>query len=143
MAEALEGCDGKVWRRNLERETLANQPGELGLMLERVDAGDDPAGAVPEQVHGQAGFPRLGQRDHRCNVAHVVGKRLDVEAFTVGPATSAQTQRVPGQAGGGELLAYRLILAAVRVEAVADDHDCARNALWTPRSHEDVESGRP
>src|ERR1700724_2414673 len=112
-------------------------------MLKRVDAGDDSSRAVPEQVHGQIGFARLRQRDDGCDITHIIGKLLDVEAFAVGVATSAQIQRVHGQTGGCELLADPLILPAVSVEAVADDDDRPSGALWTPRSHEDVETARP
>src|ERR1700730_11673325 len=101
-------------------------------MLERVNAGYDSPRTVPEQVHRQAGLPRLCQRDHRGDIVHVVGELLDVEAFTVGVAAAMQIGRITGQAGGDKLHASPLILPAVIVEAVADDHDRARSPVWTP-----------
>ena len=39
VAQSLEHGQREVGRRHLEREALADQPGELGLVFERVEAG--------------------------------------------------------------------------------------------------------
>jgi hypothetical protein len=54
VAQPLE--DRERTPRYLERETFADQARELGLVLERVDGGDD-AGAVTEQEHRELRLP--------------------------------------------------------------------------------------
>ena len=53
VAQALEDGQREIGRRHLEGEALADESRELGLVFERVDAGDDAAGAVPEQEDRQ------------------------------------------------------------------------------------------
>src|ERR1700730_10613327 len=143
MADALEDRDRKVGHWNLERETLADQPGEFRLVFERVNARHDSARTVPEEIDGQARLPRLRERYHGGDIAHVVGELVNVKAFAVGAAPTPQIQGVHRQADGGALLPDRLILTAVSVEAVADHHDRARGAVRTPRPYEDIETTRP
>lgn len=57
VGEPLENGEGKIRRQHLERETLADESRELGVMLERVHAGNDPAGAVTEQVENSSIHP--------------------------------------------------------------------------------------
>ena len=132
VAQPLEHGEREVRRRHLEREALADQAGELGLMLERVEARHDAAGAVTEQEHRQAGLPRLRERHERRHVADVVGERLDVEALAVGLAAAAQVEGVDGEPGGRELLGHPRVVAAVRVEAGDDDDHAAWVRCRTP-----------
>src|SRR5206468_8119469 len=83
MTDSLEHRDRKIRSGHLEGETLANESGELGLMLECVNAGDDSSRAVSEQIYGQTGFARLGESDYGCDIADVVGEALYIEAFAV------------------------------------------------------------
>ena len=63
VAQPLEHREREVRRGHLEREALADQPRELRLVLERVQARDDAAGAVTEQEHRQARLARFRERD--------------------------------------------------------------------------------
>ena len=65
MAEPLEDGEGEIGRRNLEGEALADQSGELGLVVERIKARHHTAGAVAEQENRQAGLARLGDLHRR------------------------------------------------------------------------------
>src|SRR5204862_93138 len=62
MAQPLEHRQREVRSGQAEGETLADQPGELGLVFEGVETGHDSAGAVAEQEYGKArlaGFREL------------------------------------------------------------------------------------
>ena len=48
VAQSFENRKGKIGRGQLMRETFANQSSQFGLMVERVEARDNPSGAVPE-----------------------------------------------------------------------------------------------
>src|SRR2546426_7517746 len=61
VAQPLENGEGEVLRRHLEREALADEPGELRLMLDRIEAGDDPPALCPSRNTG-----RPGSRDFVC-----------------------------------------------------------------------------
>src|SRR6266508_1494278 len=54
MAQTLQHSEGDIRRRQLVCEALADQAGELGLMVERIHAGDYAAGAVAEQEDRQS-----------------------------------------------------------------------------------------
>ena len=62
MAEPLDDGEREVGRRNLEGKALADEPGELGLVVQGVGARDDAAGAVAEQEDGQPGSRDLASR---------------------------------------------------------------------------------
>ena len=72
-------------------------------MLERVQAGDDAAGAVAEQENRQARLARFHERDECGHVRDVVGESLDVESLAVGVSPSSQIEGVGSKPGGGEL----------------------------------------
>ena len=55
----------------------------------------------------------------------VVGELLDVEALAVGLAAAAKIERVDREPVGDQLLGDPDVVAAVRVEAVRDEHDGA------------------
>ena len=101
----LSTASAKSGAGTWKREALADEAGELGLVLERVDAGDDAAGAVAEQEHRQA-RARATSRASRAPATSldVVGELLDVEALAVGLAAAAQVERVDGEAARHELL---------------------------------------
>ena len=121
VAQALDRREGKAGRRHLEGEALADEPGELGLVVEHVADGDDAAGAVAEQEHRQAGIARLRDLHGAGDVAHIVGDILDIEALAFRLAAAAQIERVNREAALHELLGRPDVLPAVRVDAVADD----------------------
>ena len=89
-------------------------------MVERVDARGDAAGAVAEQEERQAGLALLGDADQPAEVVGPVLDPLDEIALAVGLAAAAQVERIDGEAAADELLGGPEILAAVRVEPVAD-----------------------
>jgi hypothetical protein len=111
---------------------LADQSGELGLVLERVDTRDDAASTVTEQEDGQAGLARFRQLHEAVYVAGVVTDVLDPETLTVGLAAAAQVQCVHGKAAGHELFGYPQVLTAVGVDAVDDGDNSARFSLRSP-----------
>src|SRR5581483_62739 len=104
-------------------------------MVQRIQAGDDAAGAVAEQVRGQAAFVCLDDRGDVRDVVDVVVERVDVEAFAVGLAAAPQVQRVHHQIGGGELFGHPFVVAAVRIEAGDDDDGGAGRGGWAPAAH--------
>jgi hypothetical protein len=55
VAQPFEDGEGEIRRRHLMREALADETGQFFLMLERVDARDDAAGAVAQQKPRQPG----------------------------------------------------------------------------------------
>src|SRR6187399_1256798 len=54
VADALEDRQRYVRRWHLIREVLTDEARDLVLVLQRVSAGDDAAGAVTQQEHRQA-----------------------------------------------------------------------------------------
>src|SRR5216684_1966084 len=52
MTQPFENCQGKIGRRQFVRETFADQPRQLSLMVESVEARDDAACAVTEHKNG-------------------------------------------------------------------------------------------
>ena len=75
-------------------------------MIERIQAGKDATGAVPEQEHGKARVSRLHDVHERRDIAHVVDELVDVEPFAVGPAASAQIHGIRGVTHGRESLSH-------------------------------------
>src|SRR5258705_5012405 len=109
-------------------------------MIERIQAGKDPAGAMPEQDHGRPGVPGPHEVYERRDIAHIVDELVDVEPFAVGPAASTQVYGIRGVAHGRESLSHPAVVPAVRIET-GDDHDssaCSRRR--PPRSKEDLEA---
>ncbi len=104
VREALERGEGEVRRRHAEREALADQPGELALMEQCVDARDDAAGAVTEEEHGQPRLPRLRQRHQLGEVTVVVLQVLDVVALTIGLTAATQIDGIDREPRRSELL---------------------------------------
>src|SRR5208282_455422 len=116
VAEAGEDGQGKIGRRHLEGETLADQSSEFGLVLEGVDAGEHAACAVVEKVYGKARLPRFHQGHEGGHIADVVLKVLDVETFAVRLSATTQIHRVYREAIGHELFGHPIVLTAVGVE---------------------------
>src|SRR5262249_55357165 len=108
-------------------------------MLERVEAGNDPAGAMSKQKHRPAGFARLHEPYEGREVVHIVGEFVDVEALAIRSAAPPMVEGVGCQAACDQLLCCPQILAAVRIEPVRDDHDSARLRGRIPRSEEDID----
>jgi hypothetical protein len=91
-------------------------------MIERIHAGQDSTGAMPEQKHGKVRVSRFHDVHERRDIAHVVGERGDVEPFAVGPATSTEVYGIRGVAHGRESLSHPGVVPAVRIET-GHDHD--------------------
>src|SRR6266850_737745 len=109
-------------------------------MIERIEAGKDPAGAMPEQEHGKARVSRSHEIHERRDIAHVVDERVDVEPFAVGPASSTEVYGIRGLAHGRESLSRPGVVPAVRIET-GDDHDrSACGHRGPPRAKEDLEA---
>ena len=140
VAQPLDGGEGEAWRRHLEREALADEAGELGLVLERVDRRDDAAGTVAEQEHRHAGIPRFRDPHGAGHVAHIVRDVLDIESLAFRFAAAAQIERVHGEPGLHKLLRRPDILPAVRIDAVTDDDHGAGLPFRPPRAEEDFEA---
>ena len=117
----LIAARAKSGRRHLEGEALADEAGEFRLVVERVDGRNHAAGAVAEQEDRQAGLARLGDLDHAGEVGDIVVDVLDVEPLAFRLAAAAEIEGVDGEAACDELLRRPEILAAMRIDAVADD----------------------
>src|SRR5262245_7939460 len=98
VTESLQHCERKIRRGCLKGEALADQAGERRRMIERIQAGKDPAGAVSEQEHGKARVSGPHEVDERRDIADVVGELVDVEPFAVGPAASTEVYGIRGVA---------------------------------------------
>ena len=118
VAEALQHRQREVGGRDPEGEVLADEAGQLGLVVERVDARDDAAGAVAEQEERQAGLALLGDADQPAKV--------------VGPSprparrNSARRQTCRGRAGRVRrkvVQVLRLIEAHLGCVDVKEFHD--------------------
>ena len=142
VAQALEDGEREIRRRNLEREVLADEPGQLLLVVERVDAGGDAARAVAEQEDGQARLPRLRESHEGPDVAGVVVERLDEEALAFRSASAAQVHRVDRETARDELLGHPAVVAAVRIEPRDDRDDAPGLRRGAPRPHEELEALR-
>src|SRR5580692_8446587 len=90
VAQPLEHGESKIGGRHLKREALADQTRKLGLVLERVKAGNDATGAVPQEENGQARLPRFRHLHDDRDVADIVRELLGVETLAVGFAATAQ-----------------------------------------------------
>src|SRR5712671_1429539 len=140
VTESLQHRERKIRRGRLKSEAFADQARERRRMIERIEAGKDPTGAMPEQEHGKAGVSGPHEVHERRDIAHVVDELVDVEPFTVGPAASTQVDGIRGVAYGRESLGYPGVVPAVRIET-GHDHDgsaCSRRGL--PRPKEDLEA---
>ena len=136
VADALEDGEREVGRVHLERKALADQTGDLVLILQRVDARDHAARAVAEQVDRHAGFALLRDLDEHRDVADIVRHIVDIEALAVRFTAAAQVERVDREARGLQLLAGPQILTAVGIDAMD---------RWPPRraaSRSDATTGR-
>ena len=92
VRKPLEHRQREIRRRHPVRETLADQAGEVRLVVEHVVAGDHAAGAVAEHEHRQAGLARARQFHEQVDVALVLGELVDVVALAVGLAAAAQSR---------------------------------------------------
>ena len=131
VAQPLEDGESEIRRVDLEGEALADQSGKVRLVLQGIDAGDDAAGAVAEDEHGEPRLPRLRQIHKSIHVAQIVPELLEVVTLAVRLAPAVQVQRVHREAAGHELVGRPEIMTAVGIETV-DDHDHAAGlAFWT------------
>ena len=140
VAQPLEHRQRKVRSGQSERETLADQAGELSLVLEGVEAGHDSAGAVAEQEYGKArltGFREL----HECgHVGDVISELLHIKALAIRLAAAAEVNRGDSVAIGRKLSRSPRVVPTVRIEAGYDGHHRARLASGQPRSKDDLQS---
>ncbi len=123
MGEALEHGQRKLRRRHLEGEALADEPGKLRLVVERIEARNHAAGAMAEQEDRQAGSARPCRVDGRRHVGDIVGDRLHIEALAVRLTASAQVDRIDGQAQRRQAVCHPQIIATMCVETGHNDHD--------------------
>src|SRR5450432_537059 len=140
VAQSLERGEGKVGRRHLESETLADQAPKLGLVLKCIHTGNDAAGAVAKQENRQSRFSCFRSLRNDVDVADIIGEGLDVETLAVGLAASTQVNGINREAARDELLGCPSVVTAVRVEAGNDDDNAAQLARRTPRSKDNSET---
>lgn len=107
VAQSLHHGQHEIGGWHAERKALADQSGELVLVLEHVDARHHAAGAVSEQEHRQARVRQSGQAHGCVDVRRVVLEPLDVEAFAGRATAAAEVQRVDRVALGRESLRRR------------------------------------
>jgi hypothetical protein len=107
------------------------------LVIERVGARDHAAGAVAEQIDGQARVALLCNLNQPAQVSHVLRDILDIEASTIGFASTAQIGREDGKAARNQLFSRPGVLAAMKVHTVADGNHRPPLALRQPRTHVD------
>ena len=98
VTESLQHRERKIRRGCLKGEAFADQAGERRRMIERIQAGKDPTGAMPEQEHGKARVSRPNEVHERRDITHVVHKLVDVEPFAVGLAASTEVYGIRGVA---------------------------------------------
>ncbi len=132
--QPLEDSEGEVGRRHLVGEALADEAGELLLMLEGVDGRDDAARAVAKNEDRERAFAGAREIDELLDVAHVVGELVDIEVLPLGATVAAEVERVDGEPSRRELLSGPLVEAAVRLEAVNQDHDALGLGRGLPRA---------
>src|SRR5215472_12377456 len=114
-------------------EAFADQPGQFGLVIKRVEARDNAACAMTEQKKGQSRFSRSCLVDNGLDVLDVILKLVNVEALAIRTAAAAQVHGVDGQALCGQLLGYPSVVATMGVKTRNDDDHRARLFLWTQR----------
>jgi hypothetical protein len=74
-----------------------------------------------------------GDGDHSGDVGNIFVDGLDIKPFALGLSPPPQVDRIDGEALGRELLRRPGILAAVRIDPVADGDDRAGLALGQER----------
>ncbi len=135
VAYRLQNRECEIRRRHLEREILANEAGNLGAVIEGIQARYHATGAMTEQENRDTGLARLRELDEAMQIGDIFVEALDVIALALGLSASSQIDRVSSEPALGELLADPLVHSAVRVEAMADCHDRARRYVRSPRPH--------
>src|SRR5262245_6350096 len=142
MAESFEHREREVRRGYLMREVLANEPRQLRLMIERVYAGHDAAGAMSEQEDRQSRLTRFGERYHRRGIALPITHAVDEKPLAVRFSAAAQITRVDRESVRDQLFGRPSVFPAVRIQSV-DNHDhAARGVLRPPPSNEDLQPTR-
>src|SRR5262245_17891209 len=136
VAQTLENREREIGRRHFMREALADQSGEVGRVLERVNAGDDAAGAVAEHEERDAGLARLREMHERGGVPDVVAELLDEEALALGAPAPPEIDRIHREPAGRQLIGDPRVVAAVGVEAGNNRDDGTDAGLRPPRSNE-------
>src|SRR5262245_6310676 len=129
VAQPLEQRQREVGRGNLVCEALAQEAGQLVLMLERIAAGHHSARAVTEKEQRQARLGRLDERYEAMQVSHELVELVDVVALAHGLAVAPQIHRVYGEPLIPQLLGRPLIEAAMCLEAVLEDGHGTRSPL--------------
>ena len=142
VTKSFEDGEGKVRRRGLKREALADEAGEGGLMFEGVQAGQHPAGAVAQHEHRKIRFTPGREIDHAGDVGEVVSELRDVESLAIRSPASAQIHRVHRKAQFDQLLRHPAVIAAVRIESRDDDDEASRAAGGAPRTIGDRHSAQ-
>ncbi|HSZ73816.1 MAG TPA: hypothetical protein VK779_03270, partial [Rhizomicrobium sp.] len=117
---------------HLKSETLADQSGKLGLIFERVEAGDNASGAVAKQENRQARFPRFHQCHKPFNIIDIFIETIDEISLTVRFSAATQIERVYGKSVARQLLGNPHIAATMCIEPVNDHSRAARFSFRVP-----------
>src|SRR5262249_41249761 len=121
-------------------ETLADESGNLPLVLECIEATDNATSTVAQQEHRNVPFARFGACDQGGDVVSIVSELLDVEAFSFRLAATAEVKCMYREAICRQLLCGPCVVAAVCVEAVHDGNHRARLRARAPGAREDVQT---
>ena len=111
-------------------EAFADQSGQFGLVIKRVEARDNAACAMAEQEKGQSRFSRPCHVDNGLDVLNVILKTVNVEALAIRTAAAAQVHGVDGQALCDQLLGYPRVVATMGVKTWNNDDNSARFFFW-------------
>src|SRR4051794_38594013 len=113
MAQPLKRGDSEVRGGHLIRKALTDQTAQLGLMFERIEAGDDATGAMPKHEDRDPRMVRFCDLDDGCHIVDVVTELLDIVALAIRLSAPAQVERMHTNTIVRERLAYPLVVAAV------------------------------
>src|SRR6185312_15976668 len=99
VAGPLEEGQGDGRRGHLVGEVFTYEAGDLGLVFQAVDAGDDAAGAVAKEEHRQARLARFDDVNEPRQVRRPLPELLHEEALAFGAATAPMNpaRRPPGR----------------------------------------------
>ena len=138
MAQAPHRGQREIGRINVKGETLADQPVDLVLVIERIAARGHAPRAMPEQIERQPRIARLGQRDRLAKVGDIIVDAVDEEALALRPPAPAQVERGDREARLDEPPRRPIILPAMRIDPVAQHHRAARILARPPVPREDA-----
>ena len=113
---------GRAEDHSLDRRSPAN----------RQACRDRPAHAVAEQEHGPVRIPGLHFGEQLPGVVHVVVEPADQDPLALGPAMTAQIDRIDRVAVPGEFLGQRPVAAPVLTHSVDQDDRSPRAVVRHP-----------